>query len=889
MAVDEFGREVPTALQKPLSAPRSGGSHYHTSSSHHHQTSSRYHDSQSLASASYHYKQQQQQQQQSLHSSPSHPHYGSGVTTKSPLTHVSQTYVEQPLLCQVLWKEEEEAATTKEDFTTTTTAAAAVNEAATNEAAEHETSKSNDDDANMQQDSSTAMTTRYDNYKQQYCLRYVRSILNHHLDDSWLRDLMSPRQRYLRAQLHQQRASLEAQLMHEQLQQIMQQSATGGREDTMQVLDQAVSLSHGLKTTNAHGSISNAAPSLHVSSTFDRCFVVHALPHYVTDEQVQAAIMSALVNDNSKEASSGEAMAVPVIYSSTPTPEHLYTRSVLAVYQTPDELQAAWKKLVSRATPQSTVYLAAATAAPTVPRRFNNNNNSSSNQQHYSHEQSAGMTIQLNIDATDQYGRREIDANGRGGPPTETHVATTPPSTLLPLRLVQCQVSLPHQVQRVTVLSASLSTTARVFSDYDSVRTIAKSLDARHQVPHQQRLEAILQSVEKQLINGNVKEHVDVKEKVTETALLLDICIAYLRRVHLVSFYHGLAQENIVTNIYNLADVVIGGGSAPLLQGGSTHAHLHKHFAACAPASTVYLRLENADTLLSTDDVKIDSARENDANTVETTADRGDEDARDNERHDHEQMEVTSSDNDRQHAKPAVVRDLLVERLDIGIAQALRDCQEWMEAYSAAGMAIVVSEQVDRDAKAIEQTEAAAVDQWIQDHSILDGDGRARCSFHFCHKLFKNSSFLNKHLLKKHGEFLKAEQAKSHDEFMMAAWDACENRPVPDVLVDCGKQFGLVSAKVFGRQPDCVDPEPALWQREEDKRQRDEQQRQRRDQERHQRKQMQLQQAPPMGGPRTIGYVDVDEMKEEKIDVSFDDIEVPDLNLKRKKKKRKLL
>jgi hypothetical protein len=55
----------------------------------------------------------------------------------------------------------------------------------------------------------------------------------------------------------------------------------------------------------------------------------------------------------------------------------------------------------------------------------------------------------------------------------------------------------------------------------------------------------------------------------------------------------------------------------------------------------------------------------------------------------------------------------------------------------------------------IEHQESNVEEPWIQDHSMIDQDGHARCSFHFCKKkLFKDLKLLRKHLIKKHSDFL---------------------------------------------------------------------------------------------------------------------------------------
>lgn len=242
---------------------------------------------------------------------------------------------------------------------------------------------------------------------------------------------------------------------------------------------------------------------------------------------------------------------------------------------------------------------------------------------------------------------------------------------------------------------------------------------------------------------------------------------------------------------------------------------------------------------------------------------------------------------------------MLVQRLDDAIAKTLQDCHGWMtEDGMAAGSPVWMNAATDKRAKEIEAMERETEDRWLQEHAMIDDDGRARCGFHFCHKLFKDSNYLRKHLLKKHGEFLRAEQAKCHDEFMMEEWDSCTCRPVPDILVDCGMQFGWVATTVTGQIPNCADPEPDLWKREEDRRKMEQEQLARRQEER------QAREREAAAAHRALTFVDMDDMKEEKVDISFDNIEMilpsntatnatatgnTATGTKKKKKKRKLL
>ncbi|MEL7342973.1 MAG: hypothetical protein AAGM67_20990, partial [Bacteroidota bacterium] len=170
------------------------------------------------------------------------------------------------------------------------------------------------------------------------------------------------------------------------------------------------------------------------------------------------------------------------------------------------------------------------------------------------------------------------------------------------------------------------------------------------------------------------------------------------------------------------------------------------------------------------------------------------------------------------HTSPTVPEvDLLAQRLNDSISKALEETKQWTVVGEDTESMVVVSPSVDADARKLETTEKEVEPAWIADHTIIDEDGRARCSFHFCRKLFKDAMFLRKHLLKKHPEFLLAEIAKCHDPFMMKAWDMQEHRPVPPILVDCGHRFGFVESTVIGSTtPMAADPEPDLWRREEE-------------------------------------------------------------------------
>ena len=114
---------------------------------------------------------------------------------------------------------------------------------------------------------------------------------------------------------------------------------------------------------------------------------------------------------------------------------------------------------------------------------------------------------------------------------------------------------------------------------------------------------------------------------------------------------------------------------------------------------------------------------------------------------------MPSRKTERRHPLTPSETDMLVKRLNDSIARALEKVQEMAQR----GPSCLIDHETDVAARKIESAEQASMQEWIENHSVLDEDGRARCSLHFCHKLFKDRAFLLKHLLKKQSDQLRAE------------------------------------------------------------------------------------------------------------------------------------
>lgn len=610
-------------------------------------------------------------------------------------------------------------------------------------------------DVGAKEKETTAET--YDEYRRDYCLRYVREFFNEHMDDSWFRSTYSPLGKKRAVLEELERASEEAATFREQIKAspfaFMEQAQLGGG-----IKDTAATHSAAFRKRK-HSEAdapppANMVPQSHVLSTDDRTLALYNIPPYVNDEHLSQALSEHLLTPSSTIK----------IYSSSVSAntEPPLVRRAYAVVESQNVRKAILTNLAQAHHRPHDHPTDSGTAH--IPRK----------------EDSLPKELDLDVECSDPYGRVDVDEDGKGGGGSRT----------VPHRKCVVVVSTAPLHPPVTVLSAAVSSVERIPRDKDAAAMLARALDVSRSIPTHSRLDACLELLP--------------PDKSDEDAL--DVSIAYLRRVHLFSFYNGC------NSACRLGDVLA-----------------EKH-----AASTIHMRLKGANDILENVD-------ENEKDT-----------------------------------------DLLVMRLDESISRALEESPQLISHGH------VLSEELDAKAAELEEMEEQARYDWVESHGIMDEAGRGRCSFHFCRKLFKDDNFLKKHLLKKHGEFLKAEMAKCHDSFMMKAWDQESNRPVPPVLVDCGATFGLVPSPVVGVEPMAEDPEPELWRREEEQRKRKEEERERYvEREVHSRAPHDYVDEPPRS--RASNFVDVDDMKEEKVELSFENVQVVAPPPKKKKKKKRLL
>ena len=701
------------------------------------------------------------------HGSSSYHGKGSRSTPKEP--HPSTLYLEEPMLCEFLWKEQEGTGDDKE-ATGKGMEKSEDDSGDKDKDTSDENNNSNGNEGDDESPKSPQENPAYKEYRQKYCLNYVRTFFNRHMDDSWFRLQYSPLAKVRATQLELDRARKEASSMIEELESSLQKQS----QDTCYFIMKA-RLGAGTKQPRDASvttkKLLNPVPSTHVLSLNHQVFTIQDVPSFVTEEQLSLKLLS---------FASPKSNPMLKIFFSSPAP-NTFTRTAFVCTS-----DAVRKDMLNQL--RALHHARPDAGGAHVPRKDDG---------------SLPKVLELELDCPDPYGRAHVDADGKGGAPEDGGVVPPRSATVL--------IATTPLSSTVQVLSAAVSSKERIASDKDKAMLLAAQWDQKRNIPSGNRCEALLKKA-----LPSIETEQDIEDA-------LDLTIAYLRRVHLVCFYNGCTAAPCV------GDVLSG------------------HH----PTSTIHLRLQNADELLQLTKAE---AQEDPASTPK--------------------------------------KDLLEQRLDDAIEKALEESKP-----PADGGQHIIDAQVDSDAKEIERQESQVERNWIRDHSVLDEDSRARCSFHFCHKLFKDSSFLTKHLLKKHSAYLMAERAKCHDPYMMKAWDKEDQRPVPPILVDCGRALGQRPSPVVGCIPIAEDPEPELWRRQEEQRKMDEeeqhsrreqyQQRSAGDHNDNYRDHHHMSERPPPRPPKT--FVDVDDMKEEKVEMAFDSVEIPVQPPKKKKRKKKLL
>jgi len=707
-------------------------------------------------------------------------------------------------------------------------------------------------------ESEEAESAAFADYNTKYCLNYVRTFFNHHLDDPWFRTRLSPLETLRAARRERKRADDESNEFKKEILQSLEDMNSGvipkkdpdcaeylgppkcnfvaacrlgvGTKPTAgnysahqqreyydrQEAENETDMQHNVLQGEDRNRIERHAKShLHSFIKSEACVKIMDVPPNASDEQLARTLAEHC--PPSKEVPVevwSDAVRVPLRDGGSMDPYH---RTSYAVFASSAAKDAALEGLHK------------------ANEEAHRNHHHRGDDRRRRKGDALPRILDLDVDCTDVYGRREVDSDGRGAAPPASGKKKDADAKLPGKRCTAfVSTSLLASSQPVSVLSAAISSRGRISRDKEDATVLAGILDEVREIRGGSRLADLLRL----LYPGNELRSVDDED-------ILDISIAYLRRVHLFSFYNGCTAAENVGNVLSFSH----------------------------PAGTIHLRLRDADDILA----KSAEEKGNGAGGTGVAEDGADAEMA-------EEKEGEGADAEGETNNVNVAKDMLVTRLNDSIARAL----EHVKVLAERGPSCLIDEETDAAAQNIDAAEQTARQEWIENHGILDEDGRARCSFHFCRKLFKDKAFLHKHLLKKHSDQLRAECAKCHDGPMMAAWDSDQCRPVPPVLIDCGSKFGLVPSPVTGSdRPAADDPEPALWAEEQERMAEEE----RRHREREaaaraaEEEERRRREAANAGEKRKSNFVDPDDMVEEKVELSFVEVVAPPPKKKKKKKK----
>ncbi|KAL9183775.1 hypothetical protein ACHAXT_004631 [Thalassiosira profunda] len=659
------------------------------------------------------------------------------------------------MLCQFLWRKELEEQRARE---LESKGAGGAEKAADDDAAMQEEKPENDADPEAHAetadtnappplfDSPAAETKAYEEYAAKHCLSYVRTFFNSHLDDPWFRARLSPLEQCRAARKERARAAVEAGAMKKEIVASLEEADKGA----IPKKDEDGGHLPPAKCGFVAGCRLGAGTKPTASGTGP-----DVLPgeedRNLTDRHPARGHLHSFVRNEA---------CVRIV----DVPPHVSDEQLLAT-------------------------LADHCGSGEAPRAV------------YSDDVCVPTHDRLPLDPYHRTAfavfSSDVDADGRGGAPPSADTKDEGAGRLPTRRCTVFVATAPlAETQPVSVLSAAVSSRGRISKDKEDAAALSSLLDEARGIPAGSRLEDLLAL----LYPGNERGSVDDED-------LLDVSIAYLRRVHLLSFYNGCAAADKVGNVLSHAD----------------------------HAGTIHLRLKDADDIIAKYEEEEPAAVEEDEAEAEKAGEGG--------------AESTTSE-----GRPDAAKDLLVSRLNDSVARAL----DRAKSLAARGPASLVDPPTDAAARDVETAESAARETWIERHHIRDADGRARCAFHWCRKLFKDADFLRKHLLKKHADQLRGECAKCHDGPMMGAWD---------------------------------EEEPELWKEEQARmaaeerrrREREERDREREEEDRRRRE------AANAGEKRKSHFVDPDEMVEETVELRFEHVEAAAAPPKKKRRKKKSL
>lgn len=329
---------------------------------------------------------------------------------------------------------------------------------------------------------------------------------------------------------------------------------------------------------------------------------------------------------------------------------------------------------------------------------------------------------------------------------------------------LQCTI---HNTRSLNDLPENFSNPQRIRADILRATKLAHLLDEDRQVSPDRRLAAFLC-------------HESILGLVTKPTEHLDLCIAYLRRVHFVAFYGGKRFRD----------------ESHLLAMSSSLAFRSKQYIAAADEPAYNMR-----EMLLLDHV--DEEDNINSNETEIMQDGG-------ETADKEDREEPSAATTP--GKPVATNTKIP--VDKKIAPMIADVEKRIALKAKRKEDPSIGGTPDEiDADMILKAQEKTFDALVRSKCVFEPpEDKCRCCFKWCNKLFKASSFLVKHLKTKHDGFGAEELVKDAEECMRKRFEAeaIDARPLPPIEVETANGVELKSVRAILDKYSAAPPPPNL-------------------------------------------------------------------------------
>lgn len=264
----------------------------------------------------------------------------------------------------------------------------------------------------------------------------------------------------------------------------------------------------------------------------------------------------------------------------------------------------------------------------------------------------------------------------------------------------------------------------------------------------------------------------------------LDICIAYLRRVHFFVYYSGKRFRDEAHLLAIAPNVVL---------------RRPDHRATGATGSRDAAASGGGEA----------EAEEGEEDKKEEESEEGEDDGKDESRRgDRDESEGggddanTSQDIHQVDLKPYQgPSSASAHNLDRRIEDFIRDFRRRIERIhihqNDGGDAEWVGTVDEEDAKIIFKAQDKVMEQVTNENCEIQPDGKARCGLAGCTKLFKGKDFLQKHIRNKHPEVTIERLVRVAEKYMLSRFNGEDlvSRPLPPVEVESGGGIEMKSVR----------------------------------------------------------------------------------------------